>query len=372
MADPGVLDGVGSIVRDWTWPLCILGGGVVASFVIEKVVHARLLLWAERTTWPGDDVVVRASRGVPLVWLSLLSAYVAAGTAPISPEARDLIRGGVWLWVMLSATVFAARTLSGFFVLFASRLPGFGSSSIFSYIITAFIYALGMLVILQTLGVSVTPILGALGVGGLAVALALQDTLSNLFAGIHIIISRHVRPGDYVRMDTGDEGQVADIGWRNTTVRSPMNNLVVVPNSKLAGAVVTNYSLPEKQLVMKIPIGVGYASDLAQVERVTLEVARAVLEGMPPSGPLEPAVRFHTFGDSSINAEVTLPVGDFSEQALIRHRFVMQLHERFRQEGIEIPYPVRTVHLVGGAAPVVSGTAPVVGPGPAGAPADAG
>jgi small-conductance mechanosensitive channel len=347
MADPSMMSGLSDAVRDWTLPLCILGGGVVTAWAVEKLLHARLLLWAERTTWAGDDVVVRAARGVPLVWLTLLSIFVAAGYSPIAPEARDLVRHGVSVWVMLSATVFAARTLSGFFVLFASRLPGFGSTSIFSYIITAFIYAIGLLVILQTLGVSVTPILGALGVGGLAVALALQDTLSNLFAGIHVIISRHVRPGDYVRMDTGDEGQVADIGWRNTTVRSPANNLVVVPNSKLAGAVVTNFSLPEKLMTMKIPIGVGYDSDLAHVERVTLDVAREVLGARSPAGEHEPSVRFHAFGDSSINAEVTLPVTDFGEQALLRHRFVMKLHERYRSERIDIPYPVRTVHLVG-------------------------
>nr|MBA3710207.1 mechanosensitive ion channel [Planctomycetota bacterium] len=203
MADPGMIRGVSDAVQDWMVPAGILAGGLFVAYVLEKLLHARLVTWAGRSAWSGVEVVVRAARGVPLVWLTLLSVYIAASNAPIPPETCELIHHGVSVWVMLSATVFAARTLSGFFVLFASRLPGFGSTSIFSYIITGFIYAIGMLVILQTLGVSVTPILGALGVGGLAVALALQDTLSNLFAGIHIIISRHVRAGDYVRMDTG-------------------------------------------------------------------------------------------------------------------------------------------------------------------------
>jgi len=177
------------------------------------------------------------------------------------------------------------------------------------------------------------------------VALAAQDTLANLFAGIHILIAKHVRKGDYVRIDGENEGFVEDIGWRNTSFRSSANNLVVVPNSKLASSIITNCSLPESTLVVKLVIGVAYDSDLAKVEAATLEVAKAVMSAEATSKGLEPAVRFHTFADSSILFDVSLPVHEFSAQGLVKHRFVMALQERYRREGIVIPYPVRTVQL---------------------------
>ena len=94
---------------------------------------------------------------------------------------------------------------------------------------------------LNAVGVSITPIITALGVGGLAMALALQDTLSNLFAGIHILAEHTIRIGDFIRLETGQEGYVEDISWRTTRIRMLPNNMVIVPNSKLAQSVVVNY-----------------------------------------------------------------------------------------------------------------------------------
>jgi len=139
------------------------------------------------------------------------------------------------------------------------------------------IYLIGFLVALDYLGVSITPLITALGVGGLAVALALQDTLSNLFSGLNILMTRKIRPGDFIRLDTGEEGVVCDITWRNTTIRALENNMVIVPNGKLGGAIVTNTHLPEKEMGLFVPVTVAFDNDLALVERVTLEVAREVL-----------------------------------------------------------------------------------------------
>ncbi len=119
--------------------------------------------------------------------------------------------------------------------------------------------------------------LTALGVGGLAVALALQDTLANLFAGIHILASKTVQPGDYIRLSSGEEGYVEDINWRQTTVRALSNNLVVIPNGQLAKTNMTNFMRPEQQLTILVQVGVAYDSDLEHVERVTTEVVAEVM-----------------------------------------------------------------------------------------------
>ena len=210
------------------------------------------------------------------------------------------------------------------------------------------VLGLGLLVVLQTLGVSITPLLTALGIGGLAVGLALQDTLANFFAGMHILASQQVRPGDYVRLTTGEEGYVRDVTWRYTTILHSANNLTIVPNAKLASSVITNYSLPDPELAVLLSVGVGYGSDLARVEAVTISVGLEVMAEVKGGvRTFEPFIRYTAFGDSSINFTVTLRGGEVVDQHLIRHEFIKRLHRCYQAEGIEIPFPSRTVHLHG-------------------------
>jgi small-conductance mechanosensitive channel len=208
------------------------------------------------------------------------------------------------------------------------------------------VLTLGGLVILHTLGISITPLITALGVGGLAVGLALQDTLANLFAGIHILISRQVRPGHFVRLSSGDEGYVEDVTWRYTTIRQLSDNLTIVPNATLASAVITNFSLPVQELAVLVPVGVSYDSDLGRVEDVTIAVAREVMAEVPGGVPaFQPFIRYNAFAESSINFTVILRGREVVDQHVIRHEFIKRLHRRYRVEAIEIPYPIRRVHL---------------------------
>jgi small-conductance mechanosensitive channel len=187
--------------------------------------------------------------------------------------------------------------------------------------------------------------LATLGVGGLAVALALQDTLSNLFAGFHITVAKQIRIGDYVRLDSGEEGYVTDINWRTTKIKMLPNNVVLVPNEKLTKAIVTNYYLPDKEMAVTVNIGVHYKSDLNHVERVTCDVAREVMISTPGAASgFEPFIRYGGFGESSISLTVILRVKEFVDQYLIKHEFIKKLHERYAKEGIVIPYPIRAVN----------------------------
>ena len=204
---------------------------------------------------------------------------------------------------------------------------------------------LGVFIILQNLDVDITPLVTAFGLGGLAVALALQNTLGNLFAGVQIILSGQVRPYDYVRLASGEEGYITDVKGRNTTV--PNGNLVVVPNSTLANSIVKNYSKPRQALWVSTEVGVSYDSDLEHVEAVTMEVATGVLSDMEGGLSDKPIIIFHTFGASSIDFEVRMMVKDFKSQGRVRHQFIKRLHWRFAEEGIEIPFPIRTVVMQG-------------------------
>jgi small-conductance mechanosensitive channel len=204
-----------------------------------------------------------------------------------------------------------------------------------------------LLILLYHFGVSITPILTAFGVGGLAVALALQDTLSNLFAGFYISVAGQVRLGDYIKLNTSEEGYVTDISWRSTTIRALANNLIIIPNSKLAQAVVTNYYLPERRVSLGIPVSVTYDSDPDVVERVLLEEAKGaagsvagLLADPAPSVQLIPG-----FGESGLSFTVGYSVSEFADQYRVQHELRKRILKRFRAEGIQMPYPTRTVYL---------------------------
>ncbi len=134
-------------------------------------------------------------------------------------------------------------------------------------------------------------------------------------------------------------------------MRQLSNNLVVIPNGQLAKTNMINYTRPEQQLTVLVQVGVGYDSDLEHVEKVTTEVVAEVMAEITGAVPdHEPAVRFHTFGDSRIGFTVILGVGEFSDQYRIKHEFIKRLHQRYRTEGIRIPAPTRTVALQQGSA----------------------
>ena len=165
-----------------------------------------------------------------------------------------------------------------------------------------------------------------------------------------------VRPGDFVRLASGEEGYVEDVNWRCTTVRQLPNKFTVVPNAKLASAVTTNYYLPERETAVLVEVGVAYGSDLEEVERVTVEVGRGVMREVDGGvASFEPFIRYHTFGDSGIDFTVILRAGEVTGQYLVKHEFRKRLHRRHREAGIEIPFPMRTVELRGRVAPDAAG-----------------
>lgn len=320
---------------------------LVAGIVLEKVVIRGIIRMARRTKWQGDEIVGESLRWMVLLWTILAGLYAALLSVPLSPGIRGLATKVIQVVAIFSVTVVAMRMASSFVRVYAERATAvLPTTSLFVNVTRLVVLLIGTLIILELLGISITPVLTALGVGGLAVALALQDTLANFFAGIHIVASKQVRVGDYIRLETGEEGYVADLNWRYTVIRTLANNVVIVPNSKLASAIVTNYSLPEKELAVLVDVGVSYMSDLEKVERVTMEVAREVMREVVGDIPgFEPFIRYKAFGDSSINFTVILRAKEFGEQYLLKHVFIKRLHQRFAQEGIEIPFPIRTVYL---------------------------
>jgi small-conductance mechanosensitive channel len=278
-------------------------------------------------------------------WSLLIGVWLAGGYWPLTPEGRLLLDRMVFvvgaISVTLAVAAVATRLVDGYGMVIAPALP---VTSLTRNIAWSMVAILGLLVVLNGLGLSITPMLTALGIGGLAVALALQEPLANFFAGLFITLAGQIRIGDYVKLDSGQEGYVVDFSWRSTRLRMLANNLVIVPNAKLAQAVVVNYHLPSQDLAVLVEVGVDYGSDLQHVERVVTEVGREIMVQVTGGVPVfEPFVRYHTFADSSINFTVILRGREFVDQYLIKHEFIKRLQARFEQEGISIPFPIRTL-----------------------------
>lgn len=192
----------------------------------------------------------------------------------------------------------------------------------------------------------ITPLLTALGVGGVFIGLALQNTLSNLFSGLNIITSKKVRPGDYIRLETGEEGYVIDVAWRYTIVREIPDNFIVIPNAKIVSSTFKNYSFPDREMLVLVTVGVSYDSDLETVEAVTLEVASEIMNEVAGGvSEYQPFMRYEEFDYFSINCTVYLRVKEYLDRLIVRHEFIKRLHKRYQREGIKIPFPIKTVYI---------------------------
>lgn len=327
------------------WTVATLAVSWLAGYVTGAVIASRLSSTLPAGHGPVIGQVAWALRRRLPLWTLLIGAWLSLAHWPLTPQAHDTAANGVFAAVALSVTLVVASLASRAVSLYGVRLtPGLPVSSLTRNVVWGLVTALGLLVVLNGLGVAITPMLTALGVGGLAVALALQESLANFFAGVFLAIAGQIRVGDYVRLDSGQEGYVADFGWRSTRLRMLANNLVVVPNSKLAQAVVVNHHLPSPDLAVLVDLGVDYASDLEQVERVVREVGQDVMATVEGGvSDFEPFVRFHTFGESSIDFTAILRAREYVDQYLVKHEFIKRLHRRFDQEGIVIPFPIRTL-----------------------------
>jgi len=206
-----------------------------------------------------------------------------------------------------------------------------------------FIIVLGFLSLLQYLRISITPFIAGLGIGGLAIALALQPTLGNFFAGAQIISDHIVKIGDYVELDNSTiRGYVVEIGWRSTRIRTPYNNLVTIPNSRLADSILTNFHSPNMEIGVIVNAGVSYSSNLQHVEDVALSVTREVIKDLDEAvKTFDPWFGFEEFGDSNINFWIWLQAKDRLASFRVRSELIKRLKARFDKEGITINYPVR-------------------------------
>ncbi|EMF82060.1 transporter, small conductance mechanosensitive ion channel MscS family protein [Leptospira weilii serovar Topaz str. LT2116] len=338
--------------------------------------------WNEIQTWISKDFILELGRATGIFLFALLFGYILAdriapkfselffqnklqNSHPLYKAGRKSVRllfflFGIFLFLkflklpsgseefvflsyrivsIILLTFSSVHLFSAAFEAYSEKTEGLiSSASIINNVTRIILFAVGILLILQSLGIPIAPILGALGVGGLAVALGLQPTFSNLFSGLNILLGKQLKKGDYVRLQgEGMEGHVQDITWRSTTIRRFNNSTIVVPNSVMASSVFTHFDLPAKEFSIQIEAGVAYQTDLEKVESIAVDIGNEVLKkfyGAPSTEKI--SFSYQKFDKSSINFKIDLPYHDFTDQVPIKHEFIKLLYSRFQKEGIEL------------------------------------
>lgn len=316
-------------------------GGIVlsvlsVSLVIRHWILGRLEKVADRK--PHSIArVLREDLGTPtLLWCLAISVDVLLSAIELSPRAEKIGHSLVVSFLILSLTMVASSVLTRTMYRYGEQhnLP-FAVAGLSRTLTSALVFAIGLLILLGFLGISITPVLTALGVGGLAVALALQDTLANLFAGVHILVERPIAVGDFVRLSADEEGMVADIGWRTTRLLTGANSTVVIPNKTITSGNLLNYSMPAVEVGVWVPVVLALDADVMKAQEIAIAAALAT-EGV--SAELSPVlIADPGMTPTHLQFRLSFRVPSQTRAGIIKTQVVMRILDGFRKEGIPLP-----------------------------------
>lgn len=322
--------------------------------IISFVFLAKFIVWftkkvifrfVAKTETDLDDKILEIVTPQVYSIIILIGTYLALRALTILESYGEVIGGLFFVLFVIFVAVAVSRVLRVIVLHFLHVQKKFQKApQLVTRILSTAVYVVALLIILDYFEISITPLMATLGVGAVAVGLALQGTLSNLFAGMRVISDRQLNIGNFIELDNGISGFIEDIRWSSTIVKTLSNNLVVVPNSKIAESVITNYSMPEQEMSLVIQCGVSYKSNLEKVEKVTNEVAEKIQKTVPGAvRSFKPFIRYHTFGDSNINFSIILRVEKSVDKYIVTHEFMKALKARYDKEKIEISWPVRKI-----------------------------
>jgi small-conductance mechanosensitive channel len=334
-----------TVIRQW-----LIAGGVAAGIWIVGwlVIHFGVIPLRKvfrRTKSQMDDLIIGIVRRHAPIWFLALGIDVGSRWAPLAPTQYLWLDRAIGAVFILSISVGLSSFLTG--LLSRRTAPGLEIipvNSLIQNLIRIIVLGLGLLVILGQMGVAIAPLLTALGVGSLAVALALQPTLTNLFAGLNILLAHQVRVGDFVEMEAGQTGVVTDIGWRSTTVEELAGNTFVIPNARFSEMVVKNYNLPSAENALPVEIRLAPTADLDRAEAVTREVARDVQR--TAAGAIhdyEPRLVYKSLSETGVVLAVILRVRDYRDRGAVASELIKKLYGRYGESGIELSVAPRHV-----------------------------
>jgi small-conductance mechanosensitive channel len=338
--------------------------GLIAAFVFYKLIFPLIVRFTHWTPTDLDSSLVRSTRLPITLGILALAAYLAV-TIPLDLTASERDRAdtiarasGIVVAIIVVAGLLSSA-IDWYLVNLASRTNHVVDLRLFPLIRRVggvVVYGIGALLVLDVMNINISPLIAGLGLGGLAVALAIQPTLANLFAGTYVMTEGVIDTGDYIELESGVAGYVVEVGWRSTRIRTWGNNLVVVPNARFAETIITNYQQPVPAVNVYLTCGVSYDSDLDLVEEISREVMDDLVQNDHNANKSYGSwFAFNAFGESNIDFWLFLQARDRIASFNLQSALVKNLHRRFKEEDITINYPVRTLQFPDGFNPEALG-----------------
>ncbi|PKL65875.1 MAG: mechanosensitive ion channel protein MscS [Methanomicrobiales archaeon HGW-Methanomicrobiales-3] len=346
---------------NYLYALLTIAAGLVAAGVAHAIV-CWLQKKADQTDTLLDDIVILAIGKPLIVTILAASAYIALTAFVIEPEAMNWTVGGMEIhgyqffntfFILIGAWIVSAFSYN-FITTYGKWLASKTDTDfddqllpLLEVLAKYLIWFVALMLILSEFEIDVTPMLAGAGIGAIALALAAQEIIGNFLGGAIITLDKPFKVGDRIKYDTYF-GDVISIGPRSTRIKTLDYQIVTIPNSKLTSNVTINYAQPNVKMKVRIPFAVAYGSDIKRVKQILLEIAHEVIEKTPWAVPdPKPSVYFLEFGESSLNGQLILYTDNYDHLWDAQDWINVRIDERFREEGIEIPFKQVDIHMRG-------------------------
>jgi len=337
------------IANQYVRAIIIFAALLIILRVVVSISERSLLRLVKKTKTELDDIIIEKSSKPITIILFFISLAIAINELTITGNLLKNINAfiysgiaifvGYLIYVLIDIVVFEAWKKIA-----EKAKIGVGESlaSLIHGVLKIILFVLVFLYLLDLWGVEITPLLAGLGIAGLAIALALQPILSNIFSGISMIMDKSVRVGDLVYLDPETKGKIKKIGLRSTKIRTFDNELIIVPNSKLAESKIQNIALPEPKTRVVIPFSVAYGSDVDKVKEIVMKEIKTIKNFCKEP---EPVVRFREMGESSLNFKAYFYVESFEDRFAAIDEANTKIYNALNKNKISIPFPQMDVHM---------------------------
>lgn len=334
---------------DWQTVITFLApfSVVIAAGLLGVIIENQLRIFRKNISPESNlaqySFVLKSFQGIITILLIVGAIALISPTLNL-PSTVSVSLQKILIVVALGVgTVFVSKLATNVLQLYSfHNETSVSLTSLFEYLTKVLIFSIGFLIIIQSIGIKITALITAFGIGSLSIGLAFQNTLSNLISGVNIIISRKIRPNDYIKLQEGEEGYVQDVELKYTTIKDIYNNITVIPNSKIIDGSFKNYTLENTSIILTIKIGISYDSDLEKVEQLTLQIAKNILQTVEGGDKdFEPFLRYENFDYFSINLLVFLKINEYFDKFLITHEFIKNIHKSYQEANIKMAYPLK-------------------------------
>ena len=328
--------------------ITLLGYALLAKLVGLFIDKALKRLAALTNISFDDQLIAFVHKPICLTILLLGPLHVAVGLD--LPPPWDFITTNIiktliiMVWWIPAAHFVATFKFKDPYLLSEKAKIGREVFLLFRNVLRIAIIVIGIIAILMVWNVSLTPLFASAGIAGIAVAMAAKDSLANFFGGISIFMDQSYKVGDYIILDSGERGEVVDIGIRSTRIKTRDDVLITIPNSIMANAKIINESAPVELFRIRVPVGVAYGTDLKEASQLLVDIA---LREPDVARSPKPRARLRRFGSSSIDLELLCWVHSPKLKGRITHQLILAIDQAFKERNIEIPFPQREVHIKG-------------------------